>query len=250
MAHLVNRSGWHTCVTPPRKCPTLLITPSRDGHTALHGAGFLGYADIVDLLIQRGADINLPSDSGETPLHSAEQNFETVQYIAGLIGLQVEKGAWWEGRKKVVEQLHGLGAKSLAGGVEDKAQNQASTARKIWNGLVNRPVFILVWFLWFLVWLIAIFAVFAFLSDRLGWRGGLPRLILSPMRLLWLVPLTVVPTWLMQFEFGPDTSMGIIPMPHVLAYYAIFFFGVFYYECNDQKGRLAMPIKNTCEPVK
>ena len=210
MAHLVNRSGWHTCVTPPRKCPTLLITPSRDGHTALHGAGFLGYADIVDLLIQRGADINLPSDSGETPLHSAEQNFETVQYIAGLIGLQVEKGAWWEGRKKVVEQLHGLGAKSLAGGVEDKAQNQASTARKIWNGLVNIPVFILVWFLWFLVWLIAIFAVFAFLSDRLGWRGGLPRLILSPMRLLWLVPLTVVPTWLMQFEFGPDTSMAAV----------------------------------------
>ena len=44
-------------------------------------------------------------------------------------------------------------------------------------------------------------------------------------------------------------AMGIIPMPHVLAYYAIFFFGVFYYECNDQKGRLAMPIKNTCEPV-
>jgi hypothetical protein len=214
---------------------------SRDGYTALHGAAFLGYAEIVDLLIQRGADINRPSKSGETPLHSAEQSYETVQYITGMLGLRVEKDAWSEGRSKVVEQLHGLGAKSVAGGNDAKAGNQASPAGKIWYALVNIPVFLLVWFLWFLVWLIAIFAVFAFLADRLGWRGGFPRLILSPARLLWLVPLTVVPTWLMQFEFGPDTSMGIVPMPHVLAYYAIFFFfGVLYYECNDQEGRLGM----------
>lgn len=212
---------------------------SREGYTALHGAGFLGHADIVDLLIQRGADINFPSNSGETPLHSAEQGFETVQYIAGLLGLRVEQGAWREGRTKVLAQLRGMGAKSIAGKSDATPPSEASSARKVWDALVNTPVFILIWFLWFLVWLIAIFAVYALLANRLGWRGGSPRWVLSPARLLWLLPLTAVPTWFMQFEFGPDTSMGIVPMPHVLAYYAIFFFfGVFYYESDDQEGRL------------
>jgi hypothetical protein len=33
--------------------------------------------------------------------------------------------------------------------------------------------------------------------------------------------------------------MGIIPVPHVLVYYALFFFfGVIYYDCDDREGRL------------
>ncbi len=41
-------------------------------------------------------------------------------------------------------------------------------------------------------------------------------------------------------QFGPDTSMGILPMPHVFAYYALFFgFGVLYFECAGAGGRLA-----------
>jgi len=39
--------------------------------------------------------------------------------------------------------------------------------------------------------------------------------------------------------FGPDTSAGILPMPHVLVYYAIFFgFGVLYFDRDDDSGRV------------
>jgi peptidoglycan/LPS O-acetylase OafA/YrhL len=39
--------------------------------------------------------------------------------------------------------------------------------------------------------------------------------------------------------FGPDTSSGLLPMPAVLAYYAIFFgFGALYYDARDDDGRL------------
>ena len=39
--------------------------------------------------------------------------------------------------------------------------------------------------------------------------------------------------------FGPDTAMGLVPMPHVFAYYLIFFaFGVLYYESKDEVGQL------------
>src|SRR5262249_30397030 len=37
--------------------------------------------------------------------------------------------------------------------------------------------------------------------------------------------------------FGPDTSAGLLPIPHVLAYYAIFFgFGALYYGFDDRSG--------------
>ena len=69
-------------------------------------------------------------------------------------------------------------------------------------------------------------------------------LVLSPARYLWLVPLTMIPQWFMGDGgaspiFGPDTSTGLLPIPHVLAYYAVFFgFGAFYYGFDDRSGRV------------
>src|SRR5258708_32186596 len=38
--------------------------------------------------------------------------------------------------------------------------------------------------------------------------------------------------------FGPDSSPGLLPIPHVLAYYAIFFgFGILYYRLDDRSDR-------------
>ena len=102
-------------------------------------------------------------------------------------------------------------------------------------------MFVLIWFLWFLVWLVALFSLYAMAADKLGRPGRRPAWLLSGWNLLWLVPLTAIPTAMMEFDLGlgPDTSMGIIPMPHVLGYYAIFFFfGVLYYDCDDRAGRL------------
>jgi peptidoglycan/LPS O-acetylase OafA/YrhL len=40
-------------------------------------------------------------------------------------------------------------------------------------------------------------------------------------------------------SFGPDSSTGLLPMPHLLLYYGIFFgFGALYFDADDEEGRL------------
>ncbi len=80
--------------------------------------------------------------------------------------------------------------------------------------------------------------------DARQWRGPPRWLIATPVRFLWLLPLTMVPQALMGLlpgasEFGPDTAIGFIPAPHILAYYSVFFgFGVLYFDCDDSDNQL------------
>ena len=215
---------------------------TRDGHTALHGAAFLGEAGVVEVLLRRGANPNAASRDGETPLKSASQDFGVVQYIAGLLGLPVDRQRWEPGREAVRRFLVAAGGTVVAPpGAIGGGGNGAGTGERIWRFLVDQPVFVLVWFLWFLVWLIALFVPYALVVRRLGWRVRPGAWILSPLNLLVLVPLTMVPTAMMEFDLGigPDTAVGIVPMPHVLLYYALFFFfGAVYFDCDDRDGRL------------
>jgi peptidoglycan/LPS O-acetylase OafA/YrhL len=98
------------------------------------------------------------------------------------------------------------------------------------------------WFLWFLCWLVPIFALFAWAADRFGWPRLSSGFVLSPLRFLWLVPLTMIPQYLMGLDaptFGPDTSAGLLPKPHLLLYYGLFFgFGALYFDAGDDEGRL------------
>jgi len=118
---------------------------------------------------------------------------------------------------------------------------QSSFGRVI-RWLNETQVFILVWFLWFLCWMVAGFAVYALVAERCGWRSPPRWLVLSPAGLLVLVPLTMIPQWFMggsNAGFGPDISMGILPTPHTLLYYALFFgFGALYYDSADDVGAL------------
>ena len=101
------------------------------------------------------------------------------------------------------------------------------------------PVFHHLWFLWFLCWLVVGFAVYATFADLVGLQSLPNLLIVSPLRYLWLVPITIIPQSFMDSGFGPDTSVGLIPFPHLLFYYAIFFgFGALYFDCKDTKGEL------------
>lgn len=108
--------------------------------------------------------------------------------------------------------------------------------------LIFTDVFAHLWFLWTLCWLTAIFAAVAFAAEKLSIPKPSPPLFRSSLRLFWLIPLTLIPQlWMGCFSpaFGPDTSTGLVPQPHLLAYYAVFFFaGAFDFGCQDREGRI------------
>ncbi|KAL6060669.1 putative serine/threonine-protein kinase/receptor [Balamuthia mandrillaris] len=62
----------------------------KDGYeqTALHLACYSGYAEVVALLLQKGADVNVEDKNGWTPLHSAANSGEFA-----ISKLLIEKGA-------------------------------------------------------------------------------------------------------------------------------------------------------------
>ena len=100
--------------------------------------------------------------------------------------------------------------------------------------VINSNQFSHLWFLWFLCWLVAIFAIYSLFANVCGIKKLPDWLVISPLKYLWLVPLIFIPTWLMRSNFGPDTSTGMIPQPHLLFYYAVFFmYGAFYFDSED-----------------
>lgn len=109
-------------------------------------------------------------------------------------------------------------------------------------GLFQTEIFGHLWFLWQLCWLVLFFALFVLIGSLLRIPKFPSVWILSPARWLWLLPLTLVPQLLMGImmpSFGPDTSASLLPQPHVLFYYALFFsFGALYFDCDDAQGRL------------
>jgi hypothetical protein len=202
----------------------------RDGGTALHAAAFLGHEKAVDVLVRIGAKVNATNKHGATPLDLATLDEGTTRYFASLLQLEVDEDGLGRRKAAITESLYQRGA---------TAGRKAGVA----DLLMQMPLFNHLWFLWFL-WLLvvgyaAVSALGAWLpSVRLpGW------LVLSPARYLWLVPLTMIPQSFMGDGgaspiFGPDTSAGLLPIPHILAYYAIFFgFGALYYGSDDRSGR-------------
>lgn len=221
----------------------------RDGGRALHAAAFLGRSEVARLLIDAGADVNARNGDGATVRDTLEADWGITQFIAGLLRIELDREEVYAGREKIASLLpeaegSGLETSRTAGDAKpawgDEKDDDGGGAFVRW--LMHTSVFHHLWFLWFLCWLVAGFAVYAAVMTKFGWRAAPDWLILSPVRYAWLVPLTLIPQWYMGLEspsFGPDTSPGILPMPHVLAYYAIFFgFGVLYFDSDDRGGRV------------
>jgi peptidoglycan/LPS O-acetylase OafA/YrhL len=235
---------------------------NKDGSTALHGAAFLGRASAAELLIKNGADPAVRNLGRETPLGATKADWGITRYLASLLDLPIgDKVEIEQGRLEVArllgEQAPGTAASGAAaqkpltekvGSLLEAYQGAITSDRlslRVGDGsfhLVQTPVFAHLWFLWFLCWLVPGFAVLAWASDHYHWGKFPRRLILSPIRFLWLIPLTLVPQFFMGLtgpSFGPDASAGILPMPHLLLYYGIFFgFGALYFDSNDEEGRL------------
>ncbi|XP_041116948.1 putative ZDHHC-type palmitoyltransferase 6 [Polyodon spathula] len=67
----VQRGSLERCVTLIQQDQSLLARKGWSGFTPLHYAAFQGNRGLVELLLQHGADPNLPNDAGQTPFHFA-----------------------------------------------------------------------------------------------------------------------------------------------------------------------------------
>ena len=236
---------------------------NRDGGTALHAAAFMGRPEIVQLLLDRGADTSAADTNGGRPLDGSRMDAETTEWIAALLGVPYDTVALEEGRREVAQLLGGAAERtSAAGGVapyRDGAETEVEEGQgqlapwywgvlyaDKWGALFTVDVFSHLWFLWYLVWLAGAFALVAWAAARLGLRmSRLPeRLIVTPALYLWAVPVTMAAQYFMGIEglfpvFGSDTYTGLVPAPHVLAYYGIFFaFGAIYFDHNEGGARI------------
>ena len=207
---------------------------NRDSGTALHTAVFMGRVSAAKLLLEAGADVELIDGSGNTPKDNLKVDFGTTNFVAQMYGQSLDEEALKSARAEI--------AMLLGEGDVDPAELVASQAdaSALYGLFFQLPVFMHLWFLAFLCWLIVGFIVYAALMSNVNFKRIPKSLFCSPLSLLWLVPLTMIPNgWMMPATFGPDPSVGLLPIPSVLGYYAIFFFfGAIYWDLNDTEGVL------------
>ncbi|MFM7071079.1 MAG: acyltransferase family protein [Planctomycetota bacterium] len=254
---------------------------NRDGNRPLHAAAFAGRNELATLLLERGADAAKRNDRGDPPLASSNVPWETTRFIFEAIGLPTpEPGKLELQRAAVRRQLPAAvnvsprpatgtttgetttGEKTTA----EKAIDATTTGERTdlagrywaWLHSPNRrvtvgrwsfhpfdaDVFLHLWFLWFL-WLYA--AAFAFVGSIAG--EWLKRVPLGGAA--WgLIAITPLPMWFMgggeAVYFGPDTSIGWLPFPHLFVFYGLFFsFGALMYA--REKGSIATATRRVLE---
>ncbi len=202
------------------------------GWTILHAAALTGNADMLDLLLARGAEPApvATASEGETPLgvafHFGHEEAADILVAYGG-GDPLPEGREWA-------DIPGWGA-----GSADPDESNGSNDGLDLSAVQRFYHLWFLWFLWFLLWLVAGFGIVAWLVERRVHQGA--RKASRPRWVMWsMVPLTIVPQMYMGGGgaypvFGPDTSDGFVPLFHVLAYYATFFtFGALMY---GRKGR-------------
>jgi hypothetical protein len=225
----------------------------KDGSSPLSHAAFTGSSDIVTLLLDKGAKVNSVNEHHNTALDNAALDWGTVEWVAGSLLLDLEEESATAGKKRAAELLRENGGKrneELTAEVKVDSDLEEEEARGITDAYLaftNWPffharIFGHLWFLWFLCILFVPFLGYAWLADRQQWTGPPKWLFLSPVVLLWLVPVTMIPQWftgLRYPNFGPDTSESLLPMPHIVVLHGVFFlFGALYFDCDDREGKL------------
>ena len=206
-----------------------------DGATALHGAFLFGQVEAAQILIEGGADPNAVNRRGESSKDMLSVQWGITQYIAGLVGVSVEEASVMQGRRELANRLQLPNANQI--GVID------SPSAKVMFALFYWPLFHHLWFLWFLCWLVVGFGLLVGILRLFKLTLSVDWMTASPIRYLWVVPATMLVQSLMSGDiqaFGPDTSIGLLPIPAVLGYYAIFFLtGALYFDATSQSSQQA-----------
>ncbi len=239
--------GWTAVRDQPEAAKYLLdhgadpSAPYRDGNTPLHTSCFFGRADVAERLLEAGADLSIKSPTGEIPLQSMRHNQQITEYIANMISVPIEFEQVAEGREQIREFIAQRESEP-----KSKAPDHLNTTpdgESLLRSLQHGSFFQHLWFLWFLCLLNAGFIVVGLLGSKLP--GSFQKFVMrTPMCLLWILPLSVA----MQLQmhnggsmpgFGPDTSAGVVPMVHVLMYYAAFFgFGAAWFTARGSEARV------------
>ena len=244
--------------------------PSPGGHRAIHSAAYFAHPAVLDFLLEKGANVTMANDAGERVSRIVTKRFDEVKGVATYLRLPwsmtEERFAAARESCRTSIQRHGGGPDSEpiseadASGwlarsrlayrdfltsdrflVRGKLPLPRGESTSSWH-LFTTGLFDHLWFLWYLCWLVGIYALVIALSARLRIPSLPSRWISSPFGMGWLIPVTMIPQlWMGVFgpAFGPDTSVGLLPQPHILLYYGIFFgAGVLYLDAGDREGRL------------
>lgn len=195
---------------------------NRDGSTPLHGAAFMGTAEVAELLLAHGADPVARNSAGKTPLDAMDYPPDLAVLAGRFLGTPERDVRDLTSGRAQVSML--LAARTATARRSARAALTAgyrawisSPALRVdlfgrsWH-LFMTDLFDHLWFLWYLCWLVASLALAEIVhvapTGRLRW---------------WLVPASCVPYAFMSFPYGPDTAIGLLPMPHLLLFYWCFF---------------------------
>ena len=199
------------------------------GNTALHVVALFGRDAAGRVLVERGANPLAKNVVGRLPAAVMALPADFAAECAPMVGLNtLGVDDVLQGRGRLRDILpSGPNAEGTLGGPLDRITLGWSRALSSewlrlhvgsWSlHLFETNVFDHLWFLWFLCWLVVIFAI-------LDVTGLLP----SGRHRWWLVAASCLPQAVMGMSlagvYGPDTSLGLLPKPNVLGYYACFYF--------------------------
>jgi peptidoglycan/LPS O-acetylase OafA/YrhL len=207
------------------------------GSTPLHIACLFGRAEAAELLLDADADLDMLNDDGKRPEDLLQLDWGTTAFIAQMVQLPVDQEEVRAGREKIARTIGEQTGRSVTATPE--AGNNTAGGTILYALLFQIPVFFHLWFLWFLCWYVVGFAVIVKIVRALQAPSIPNNWLTSGLRYLWLIPLAAVPQCFMaseQYAYGPDTSTGLLPLPAVFAYYAIFFgFGALYFGASDEE---------------
>ena len=163
------------------------------GLRALGWASLLGNVEAVELLLKHGANVNNGDSQGNRPLRLREGYRDLLTSPRLLVPAAVLNPF-----KPSNDQAH----------------------------LITTPFFSHLWFLWDLWWLTLVLALVLFLANQFPWLR-LPELPQAGWQgaIVWIL-LALIPQLFMSVlwpSYGPDTLTGLLPAPHLLLYYGIFF---------------------------